>query len=98
MTVRGVTDMIVPEEEVIMEDHQVQLIADGQVLIMFELAAQFMISIMVQYMTGAKVLFMVGTEALSMAETEGSAFYMKKEFLRIVFPPQFSQGNRKLFF
>lgn len=67
---RGVTDMIVPEEEVIMEDHQVQFIADGQVLIMFELAALFMISIMVQYMTGAKVLIMVGTEALSMADTE----------------------------
>ena len=94
---RGVTDMIVPEEEVIMEDHQVQFIADGQVLIMFELAALFMISIMVQYMTGAKVLIMVGTEALSMAETEGSAFYMKREFLIIVSPPQFSHGNRKLF-
>jgi len=80
-----------------MEDHQVQFIAGGQVLIMFELAALFMISIMVQYMTGAKVLIMVGTEALSMADTEGSAFYMKREFLIIVSPPQFSQGNHKLF-
>ena len=78
---RGVTDMIVLEEEVIMEGHQVQYIADGQVLIMFELAALFMISTMAQYMTGVEVQIMVGTEALSMADTEGSAFYMKRDFL-----------------
>jgi hypothetical protein len=76
MTVRGVTDMIVLEEEVIMGGRRVQLITGGQILIMVEVTALFMISTMVQCMTGAEVLIMVGTEARSMADTAGIAFHL----------------------
>lgn len=82
--VRGMTEIIVLGEEVIMGGLLVLYIAGDQVLTMVELAAQSMIGTMAQLMIDTEVLIMVGLEALGMADIAGACYSMIKRFFFLI--------------